>query len=166
MTILKLTYSFLDSLETKHHVNLYKDDLNQNNINPSNIIRQSYDRLFDENTEVGKIFYFSNRITLGDITTDMLYDNIVIQINSSSLVEPNTFLCGQNVTFYNSTNELFNKNYKYSFKAITTSGSFANKNIEVTIDTNETPIRLVTIDIKNSQCECGCKCKCESGCKC
>ena len=143
---IEFTYDLKDILDTDYELKLEKvfpDDKNQN----INRLVYSNARLFNEGIEVGKIYYFSNNIKEISPMNNKYFDNVVIELFPNQYFEPGTFLTGQ--LFYGSSTNVFGKNKIFSFKALTTGGSFINKEIIATITSNETPIRNLKLTINN-----------------
>ncbi len=122
------------------------NEVNPNIINHPNYITQSFAPLYYNNIEVEKIFYFINNIkqTITDNKIKKL-KNVVIDLHPSQYFESKSYITGQ--IFDSSSTNIFENNKVLSFKALTTSGSFTNKNVNVNIVVDDTLIRKVIIDI-------------------
>jgi hypothetical protein len=153
---IELTYSVVDYIENEYKVLLNKvvpeQSINQPKADIS-FITQSYARLYSDYNEVGKIYYYSNEISQTfPLVTNKNFSNVVIELYPSPCFDSNTFVSGQ--LFYGIATNVFENNKKYSFRGLSTGGSFADKNVKVNIYTNDTPIRKVTINVKDFNCEC------------
>lgn len=148
-----LTYSAEEII--KNSKRIYFDNNVCNDIKLSNYIGQTFASLFYENTEVGKIFFYSNR-TYGITDVPEIYqnfENVAIKLYSSPCFEENTFAIG-NLFYEGNSFIVFNKNREYNFKAVSTGGSFENSCVNVNIKTDETPIRHVIIKVDELNCKC------------
>jgi hypothetical protein len=153
----EFTYSVEEILKSLHALELNKVIPNPNVTNfPTNLIEQSYATLFYGIHEVGKIFYYSNFIALREQSVIRplreYFENVIVKLEPSPCFELDTFLSGQ--LFYTNISSTFDNNKKLSFKSISAGGSFEDKNINVSIITDNTPIRKVIINVKDLKCKC------------
>lgn len=153
----EFTYSVEEILNTLHALELNKVIPNTNVINvPTNIIEQSYATLFYGIREVGKIFYYSNFISIKEPSIERslkeYFDTVFIKLEPSPCFELNTFVSGQ--LFSTNISSIFEKDKKFSFKGLSTGGSFEDKNVDVSIITDNTPLRKVIINVKDLKCKC------------
>jgi hypothetical protein len=149
---LEFSYLVDDIINSRHVLFLDKAIPNPNPTTeislPTNAISQSYATLFYGVFEVGNIFYYANRISQKDksgIIVNQFFENVVIKLHPSPCFELDTFVSGQIISTLSSV--IFDNNKKYSFNGISTGGSFTGKNIDVSIFTDNTPIRKVIINI-------------------
>jgi hypothetical protein len=152
---LELTYLSTDILNNAYRVNL-KKFIGEDDQQLKNYVGQTYAPLFYGNKQVGIIFYYTNRIfnVMNENALYQNFENVVVKLFESPCFEPNTFASGE--LFYDGLlkNPVFDNNKEYSFKAISTGGSFVNKNVVVNIKTDNTPVRLVTITVNDFECKC------------
>jgi hypothetical protein len=145
--IIELTYIVDDIINSEYVVKLDKQIPDPINFQ-TNKLSYSNARLFFDYNEVGKIYYFSNSIQqLFPITINKYLENVVIELYPSPCFETGTFLIGQ--LFHGINSNIFDKNKTYSFKSISSGGSFIDKEINVSIKTDESQIRKVKIIINN-----------------
>lgn len=153
----EFTYSVEDILKSLHVLELNKVIPNPNVTSiPTNLIEQSYATLFYGIHEVGKIFYYSNIISIKEQSLVRplreYFENVIIKLEPSPCFELNTFATGQ--LFYTQPTSTFENNKKFSFTSLSNGGSFEDKNVNVSIITDNTPIRKVIINVKNLKCKC------------
>lgn len=152
----EFTYTVEDIINTEHGIELNKilpDQINTQNKKSTNYLLQSHARLFYGITEVGKIYYFDNKISQTfPVITNKYFENVVVELHPSPCFDFGTFVSGQ--LFYGIVSNVFDNDKKYSFKGLSTGGSFSDKNVDVSILTDGTPIRKVIINVKDLNCNC------------
>ena len=104
--------------------------------------------MYYNNIIVGKIYYYSNRVD------KQYFENVVVKLNESPCFKSNTFVTGQLFYDVDTDTNIFNKNKNFSFKSLSTGGTFSDKNIKVSIKTDETLIRYLTINMEDYHCDC------------